>query len=313
MVAVLCVALNPALDQTIRLAHLVPGQVHRALDVHLEAGGKALNVASCLADFGVPSLLTGALGQDNAAPFEALMARKEIQDRCLRVPGATRTNLKLVEASRETTDINLPGAVLAAEQLVALFHEVHSAMDALVEGGWVVLSGSLPPGLPEDTYASLITQAKKRGLRVLLDASGKPLARAAFGGVDVLKPNRHELSDLVGQPLEHLEAVREAAQALMARPGAPSLLVVSLGTEGALFLEGGACLRVLPLEVEAQSSVGAGDAMVAGILAARILGLDLRETAALATAFAVVKLERLGPHLAEPEAVWHRARQVRFA
>ena len=109
----LTVTLNPAIDQTVRLAHLHPGQVHRARNSRDDAGGKGINVAACLADWGVPTTAMGVLGNGNDGVFSALFAERGIADACLRIPGRSRTNIKLVEeASGETTDINLPGLSL---------------------------------------------------------------------------------------------------------------------------------------------------------------------------------------------------------
>jgi len=311
MIAVLCVALNPALDQTVHVPHLSLGSVQRAQGLHVEAGGKALNVASCLSDFGISCALTGCLGQENAGPFEALMARKGIADRFWRIPGATRTNLKLVDAEkRETTDINLPGIQLTEDEAQASLSHVMAAMAEFPEASWIVLSGSLPPGMPEDAYARLIVHARRLGRRVLLDASGAALAKAAFSGAEILKPNGQELSDLVGWALGTMNEMREAGRKILAQQGAPRLLAISMGSEGALFMDANQCLLAEPLTIEVQSTVGAGDAMVAGILAAQCQGLDLVGCAQLATAFAAATLERLGPHLPERERLLAMAKRV---
>jgi len=109
MMAVFTVTLNPAIDQTVMLDRLVPGEVHRARSVRQDAGGKGINAASCLADWDVPVTVMGLLGGANAAPFDALFAEKSIIDRCQRHGGSTRVNLKLVDV-HGTTDINMNGA-----------------------------------------------------------------------------------------------------------------------------------------------------------------------------------------------------------
>ncbi|MFD2783437.1 1-phosphofructokinase family hexose kinase [Novosphingobium pokkalii] len=132
--------LNPAIDETITLDALVPGQVHRARGVRQNAGGKGINVASCLADWGVPVSAHGLLGRDNAAPFEALFAAKPITDAMARVDGATRVNLKLVDA-HDTTDINLDGLAVTDETLATVLDGLAASA---VPGDMVVLAGSLP-------------------------------------------------------------------------------------------------------------------------------------------------------------------------
>lgn len=304
MSPILTLTLNPAIDQTVILDALVPGSVHRAGAVHSHAGGKGVNVASCLADWDLPVIAVGILGADNAASFDQLFARKGITDRFLRIPGETRTNLKLLDRrSGDTTDINLPGLAVTRESLDAVRETLldHAA------GAFVVLAGSLPGALPGSTYANLAGRLKARGARVLLDASGPSLAAALAAGPDALpyavKPNRHELEEWAGRPLPTLDDVRAAASDLRER-GIP-VVVVSLGAEGALFLTDEGVLHAEPPAIAVASTVGAGDALVAGLVAASVAGLDLERLARLATAFAAGKLTREGANLpprAEMEA-----------
>ncbi|MFA4382849.1 PfkB family carbohydrate kinase, partial [Xanthomonas perforans] len=160
------VTLNPAIDQTIQLEHLQPGAVHRASSVRNDAGGKGINVAACLADWGSQVAALGVLGVGNAGVFKALFRERGIADHCQRVAGETRTNLKLVDArSNDTTDINLPGLRLGPAHLQGVADHL---APLLRPGLPVVLSGSLPAGLPDDSWARLQAQASAAGARVLL-------------------------------------------------------------------------------------------------------------------------------------------------
>jgi 1-phosphofructokinase len=308
MMRVLTVTLNPAIDETITLDRLVPGAVHRARDVRRNAGGKGVNVASCLSDWGMPSVALGLLGAENPALFEALFAGSAIEDRLIRVPGATRVNLKIVDAE-DTTDITLGGAPVSSEQVTALAAEIEglAGPDTLV-----VLAGSVPPACPPSIYAELTARLRERGARVLLDSSGAPLELALAATVlpQCLKPNRHELSEWSGGSLDTIADVLAATMPL--RPRGAELIVVSLGADGALFLsdEGALLARLDVLQVV--STVGAGDAMVAGLAAAMAEDASLERAARLATAFAVAKLGLAGPHLPEPAAVEALAQQVKI-
>jgi len=298
---VLAVALNPALDHTLEVERLALGEVNRALRMRVEVGGKGCNVASCLADFGIGTALTGLLGGENTAPFEALFQAKGIADHCLRLDGPTRVNTKLVErATGQTTDLNLPGPTLTPGQRQALLEALLRRLDGLLEQvQWVVLAGSLPPDWPDSTYRVLAERVRRAGRKVLLDASGPALA-AGRGAAHILKPNRAELAELCGAPLDDLVAVVGAARSLL---GGPETIVVSLGGQGAVFLDRDRAFLAHPAQVDLISTVGAGDAMVAGIIAAQLDGLALPECARLATAFAAAKLARLGPHLPAPDVV----------
>jgi 1-phosphofructokinase len=294
---VLTLTLNPAIDRTITLDRLEPGQVHRARAVRDDAGGKGVNVASCLADWGLPVAAAGVLGAGNAAAFEALFSAKGIADRCVWIPGETRTNLKLVDPAG-TTDVNLPGLALDPATLRAVRTVLAEAAgpDTLA-----VLAGSLPEGAAPDLYAELTADLKARGARVLLDASGPALAAALAEKIlpDAVKPNRHELEEWAGRPLPGLADVVEAARGLNRRGIA--LVVVSLGAEGAVFVGGQGpgqeALHALAPAISVASTVGAGDALVAGLVAGLCADLSLDHAARLALAFAAGKLTRAGAHL----------------
>ena len=309
---VVAVALNPALDQTIEIAGLRPGAVNRALRMQVDVGGKAVNVASCLSDFGVNAAVAGQLGRDNAALFEDLFQRKKIANHCCYLDGLTRINTKLVDTvSGETTDLNMPGPEFAPAAAVDLLEQVLERLDRLVERvEWVVLSGSLPPGLPADVYATITARVQAAGAAVLLDTSGAPLKAALVAGPRIIKPNRHELAELLDRPLESLAALVAAGRELLHGSSAPEWVVVSLGGDGALFLTREHAVQARPLPVTVTSTVGAGDAMVAGLVAARLEALSLADAARLATAFAAAKLTRLGPHLPRPAEVRALAGQV---
>jgi len=299
MKGVVTVTLNPAVDQTLDVPGFTAGAVNRAVAETRTAGGKGINVAAFLSGGPVPVTATGFLGADNAAVFEALFRRRHIHDHCLRVPGSSRVNVKVVDREgRSVTDINLPGLEVRAESWRALL----AAVDGLAAGnGTFVLAGSVPAGVPETAYAELTAHLRARGAFVAVDASGAPLRHAVAAKPDMIKPNVHELSDLLGRPLDGREAVVRAARELCGTGIA--LVVVSMGADGAVFVEGARALLAVPPPVTVASTVGAGDAMVAGVLAARLAGGDLEACARRGTAFAAGTLARLGPELPPPDRI----------
>jgi len=312
---VVTIALNPALDHTIEVGELRVGEVNRALRMQVDVGGKGINVASCLADFEVATAVIGQIGRDNAAQFETLFHAKGIDNRCFYLDGLTRINTKLVDTSNgDTTDINMPGPTLEPEAIQALFDRMLARIDGLVSpGSWVVASGSLPPQWPANTYERLITHVHSLGAHVLLDASGPALAAGVGAAPDIIKPNRAELSELLGHALTDTDSVVAAARELLTRPNAPGAVVVSMGGEGALFVNRKEALLAHAIPTELISTVGAGDAMVAGIVAAQLAGLSLADGARLATAFSAGKLARLGPHLPAPDTVRALAQMVHIS
>lgn len=296
---IVTLSLNPAIDQTARVPNFTAGRVNRVEWEQSDAGGKGVNVASFLADAGHPVAATGLLGHANAEPFVELFARKGIEDRCVRLPGRTRVNVKIVdEVQDQVTDINFPGLAPAPEDLDRLL----AAIDALCAGtGWFVLSGSLPAGVPTGIYADLVRRLKGLGKTVVLDASGAPFAAAVGCGPDLIKPNIDELSELVGRPLGSQAEVLAAARTLIDQ--GVGLVAVSMGADGALFCAGADAVLAVPPAIVVKSTVGAGDAMVAGLVAGTLRGLDLAGRARLATAFSLGTLGEVGPNLPDSAVI----------
>ncbi len=209
------VSLNPAIDQTVAIPSFTAGSVNRVAHEQSHAGGKAVNVASFLADTGHRVAVTGFFGEANAAPFERLFADKGIADRFVRLNGSTRVNIKIVDEVRaQVTDINFPGLSGSLADL-ALLTDVVETMCS--HHDWFVLSGSVPAGLPDWVYADLAGRLKAHGRTVVLDASGAPFAAAIAARPDIIKPNIHELEELVGRPLEDRAAVVDAARTMGAK------------------------------------------------------------------------------------------------
>jgi 1-phosphofructokinase len=299
---VVTVTINPAIDQTITIPNFTAGAVNRVQSSQMDAGGKGINVASFLADFGQPATVTGFLGADNDDIFRRQFERKGIEDRCVRIAGQTRIGVKVSdEVLHQTTDINFPGETPSPADIAHLF-EILTELAATHE--WFVLSGSIPRGVSAGIYAEMVRTLA--GMKVVLDTSGEGFRQAVPAGPWLIKPNVDELSEYAGKPLDSPTAILEQARAVMGRYNIHSV-VISMGKEGAIFVEGdeGAKSEVwaVPPAVEVKSTVGAGDAMVAGIVAGKIRGLALAECARLATAFSVTAISHIGSGLPSVEAV----------
>jgi 1-phosphofructokinase len=293
---VVTVTLNPAIDQTLSIPGFAAGQVNRVSESRSDAGGKGVNVASFLSDLGIDVIATGFLGSENAAPFEALFARKRIADRFVRIPGSTRVGIKIVDdRTQETTDINFPGLCPRSEDVDELLGRIAGLA---APGGWFVLSGSVPPGVPAGIYATMIESIHARGGHVVLDTSGPALREAVVVGPEVVKPNAEELGELVGRTLDTPAEVRAAGESLLER--GVRRVAVSMGGAGAVFLETGQALLARPPGVPVRSTVGAGDAMVSGIVYALIHGLPLEDVARTATASGAYAVTRIGSGIEDP-------------
>lgn len=278
------VTLNPAVDRTVRIPRFATGQVNRVESESVRAGGKGINVATLLADYGFAVGALGFLGHDNAALFTEHFARHHVTDLCVRLPGHTRTGIKVTDPIQGgTTDINFPGLTPTSDALERL-----RAQLADQPMSWCVLAGSLPPGVSVGIYRELMTMLKKRGVRAVLDTSGEALREALKAAPEIIKPNVHELSALVGSDLNNESEIVSAARELIT--GGVRLVVVSRGEAGACFVTADEVVLATPPAIEVTSTVGAGDAMVAGIVAGQSQGLPLSECARLATAFSVYAL-----------------------
>ena len=294
---VLTVTLNPAIDRTVTIEDFAAGAVNRVERVEQHPGGKGVNVAVTLADAGHRVAVTGFLGRENCASFEQLFARKGIADRFVRLEGQTRVGIKIVDPRRQqTTDINFPGLTPGPADRAALLAAI-----AALATPWAVLAGSLPPGVDPTFYRDLTLALRERACRVVLDTSGDPLRYALEAAPQIIKPNIHELEAALGRPLHGQGDVIAAARDLLA--GGIELVIVSMGKDGALFIDHDEVISARPPAVAVQSTVGAGDAMVAGIVSARLRGLPLADAARLATAFSVDAISRIGAGLNDPAAI----------
>lgn len=297
---VITVTLNPAIDQTITIREFTPGAVNRVESMRLNPGGKGVNVASALADYGFDVAATGFLGRENAVVFEELLERKDIGDHFVRIAGQTRVGIKISDPVRgETTDINFPGIAPQPEELTALRQRLNEL--AALDHAWIVLAGSVPPGVDPAIYRELTALFRGRGQKVVLDASGEPLRLALEAAPHIVKPNIHELEELVGRKLETREAIVEAARSFIAR--GTVLVTVSMGAEGALFVTADEVVVARPPSIAVRSTVGAGDAMVAGIIAGHLREHPLADCARLATAFSMDALIRGESGVSSPAAI----------
>ncbi len=254
---------NPSVDRTIEVAALRPGTVIRARASRVDAGGKGVNVARALAAHGRKAKAVLPSGGAEGAQLEALLASAELDLLTVRIAGSIRANVTVVEADGTTTKLNEPGPRLSRHELDALAAAV---CDAACAAQWVVLSGSLSPGAPADWYAAIIERLRGTGPKIAIDSSGRPLARAIGARPDLVKPNREELAELAGRPIDTIGDVVGAARTLV--DSGVHTVLTSLGPAGAVLVRRDAVWHATAAAIEPRSTVGAGDALLAGYLAA---------------------------------------------
>ena len=281
---ILAVSLNPALDVTHHVAGVDWSGVNRPRQVAVAPGGKALNVARTLCALGCEVLVIGLAGGVTGEAVRAGLAESGVGGTFTPIAGDTRRTFAVVDTrSHDTALFNEPGPAVSVGEyhdFVVLYENALAGSDA------VVLSGSLPPGLPEDTYAGLAARAAAAAVPVVLDAGGTALRHGAAAGPAIVKPNLIELQDAVRRRLTGRAATARAAGEL--RDAGAGAVVVSLGGDGLLAVTGDGTWHAAPPGQVAGNPTGAGDAVVAGLAHGLVLGRPwaerLRHAAALGTA-----------------------------
>lgn len=258
------VCMNPSFDKTASVSHMQPGEVNRLSGVRLDPGGKGLNVAIVLRRLDVEAQCVGCLGDMDEAAFMRLVEREGLPFSHITVPGEVRTNLKLYDENEKSiTEFNEPGISLSEEQ----FGEFLKLLKQKAESSkYLVLSGKLPGGCADDTYRRCMKAVE--GKKCVLDASGDALLHGIKEAPFLVKPNLPEIEAIMKKELRTLRGIRDAALFLV-EYGAQNV-IVSMGKYGAMFTNGITTLFAPALQVEVSSTVGAGDAMIGGIL----MGLD---------------------------------------
>jgi 1-phosphofructokinase len=266
---IVTLTLNPSLDRAIEVESLERGAVIRAASAHLDPGGKGVNVSRALLGNGIGSTAVVPCGGDEGEQLVRLLRAEGVRVHAVPIAGPTRSNITIAEPDGTVTKINEPGARLHPEELDALAAAV---LEAAGPGDWAVVCGSLPPGVPVDVYARLCRRLDAAGIRVAVDSSGPALVAAVAAGPALVKPNREELAEAAGRPIASLGDAVDAAKELRAL-GAGEVLA-SLGADGAVLVEAdGVTVGEAPV-ASRRSSVGAGDALLAGFLAAGGLGAE---------------------------------------
>lgn len=289
MAKILTLTLNPALDLTVELSRLDAGQVNRSEEMHTHAAGKGVNVAQVLADLGHQVTVSGFLGEDNQQAFQTLFAKRGFVDAFIRVPGETRSNIKVAEQDGRITDINGPGPVVdatAQQALLDRLQQIAPGHDA------VVVAGSLPRGVTAQWLLELIERLNALGLKVALDSSGEALRVALQASPWLIKPNTEELAHALG--CEVVSPIAEAQAAARLHAQGIEHVVISHGADGVNWFSVGSALHATPPKVSVASTVGAGDSLLAGMLHGLLSADTPEQTLRTATAIAAMAVTQIG-------------------
>lgn len=306
MTDVLTVTLNPCVDVSTSTERVQPVRKLRCAAPRREPGGGGINVARVLRRLGADCLALYAAGGASGALLGELLQAERVPGLCVPIAGETRESFHVHElAGRQEFRFVMPGPTLAEAEWQACLGRI----TALPAPRYLVASGSLPPGVPDDFYARLARHCRRHGSRMVLDASGPALAAALTEGVYLCKPSLGELRAFTSEPLTSAAEWHVAAQQLVAQ-GRAEVAVLSLGPEGALLAARDALIQVPALPVVARGAIGAGDSLVGGLVQGLAAGVSLREALALGMAASAAAVLHTGTGLCRPEDVARLLPQV---
>ena len=299
---IITVTLNPALDKTLEVPNFAQGRRHRSIDQVTMPGGKGINIARVIKRLGQPVIATGLAGGATGTRIVEALNVEAILNSFVRIRDDSRTNTAVFDPTTGShTEINERGPSVSPAEL-DLFRE---KLLYLARGASMcVFAGSLPRGVEPDVYAELIREVKRLGVLTLLDTEGEPLRLAVRAEPDVVTPNELEAEELVGHEFNDIDD-RARAVVEMTRLGpAESIMTVSDGCY-AFVLESGShtLYRVRIDEQEARSTIGSGDAFLAGYIAARYLDRPRVECLRYGVACGAESVQHFGAGLIDPAAV----------
>lgn len=297
---ILTITLNPALDVSTSTDKVMDTHKLRCTAAVFHPGGGGINVARVLQRLGSNCLALYPAGGMNGQRLRQLLDQEQVRSQGIAIAGETRESFHVHETSsgRDFRFV-LPGPTLSPPEWQACL-DAFSALE--VPPAYLVASGSLPPGAPDDFYARLARLARMRGSRLVLDSSGPALAAALAEGVYMVKPSLGELRELTGLPLSTGAQRLEAAQRIIGK-GQAQVVALSLGEDGALLVTVDRALRAGAVPVKVASTIGAGDSFVGGLVWAFSRSADLEQVFRYGMASAAAALLTQGTALCQPSDV----------
>ncbi|MFZ0448031.1 MAG: 1-phosphofructokinase [Desulfatiglandaceae bacterium] len=302
------ITVNPALDRAIVVEKLLEDDTIRVLSETFYAAGKGIDVSRVIHELGGQSVALGFLGGYGGLRLEGLLINAGIMCDFTRISLETRTNIILKEKSTSRQFvISAPGPSVDPTEIGTLYNQILQVRDM----DYLVLSGSLPKSITPNLYGQLILAGKKKGALVFLDADGEALKQSVAYQPDGIKPNRHELSRLVGKDLRGEQEIVSACAEIHAR--GIQYILVSRGKEGMILSTQGKKIKAIAPPVVSDSTVGAGDSAVAGFVLGLSQGKDLTECIRLACAAGTATAQTPGTELCHRHRVEELLTLVRIS
>ena len=307
---IITVTMNPAVDKTLDVENFTGGAVHRVTKVIQEAGGKGINVSKTVQALGGETIAAGFLGGSSGRMIEHALDEMSIRHEFIHIDGETRTNIKVVDTCREgfVTEFNEPGPVVTSRDIDALTQKLEEYAGP---SSIFVFSGSAPASVSPDIYGYFTRKLKKRQATVMVDASGELLTEAVKAKPFLIKPNALELTRYFGLPADVTEAaLTDLGRELLSK--GINTVVISRGQDGALFLDHRQSFKADGIQVQAHSTVGSGDAMLAALAYGFDYDIPYMECARLSIAASAGACTTLGTKPPSRELTDVLAREVRI-
>lgn len=266
--------LNPALDKSTAIDRLKPEKKLRCDEPRFDPGGGGINVSRAIKILGGESLAIFAAGGPEGEKLKELLTSEGIKQEIIAIEKPTRENLVVFDRSTKNQyKFGMPGSSMSEREIEQCF-EIIKNLPTEIE--YLILSGSLPPGVPEDLYKKLAEIARDKKIKCVVDTSGNALLKASEAGVYLMKPNLGELSELVGK--EEISGIEQETLAkTLIKEGKAEILIVSLGPRGAMLATKDTIDYIVPPTVKQSSTVGAGDSMLGSLILSLSRGEGLHE------------------------------------
>lgn len=299
---ILTITFNPALDYVIGVENLELGETNRTTFEEVQLGGKGINVSCVLAALGIQTKALGFVAGFTGEQIVRMAEESGIQTDFITLKqGQSRINVKI--KGEKETEINAGGPEVSKAEAA----QMNEKLSALKNGDMLILSGSIPKSMPADTYQQIMQMLEGSGVEIIVDATGQLLLNVLPYKPFLVKPNKAELSELVGRKLQTIEEVIDGAKYLQSLGG--KNILVSLGKEGAVLLdENGKIHKTHAIAGKVQNTVGAGDSMVAGFACGYVLEKDYK--AAMCMGSACGNATAFSKELATKEEIYQCLKEI---
>ncbi len=304
---VVSLTMNPSIDLYINVRQLQPAHKLRGQIAHRDPGGGGINVSRATSSLEGQALAIFPAGGPSGTFLQDLLEAENVPCRVQEIDGINRENFTVFEqeSDREYRFV-LPGPELTTKEWQGCL-DLLAALEPVPQ--YLVASGSLPPGVPDDFYARVARWARAAGVRIVLDTSGPALKAAVEEGVYLIKPNRRELQDLSSQPIENADDEEHFCRKLIENEQC-EVITLTRGKDGAMLVTGDEILRIEAPALETKSSVGAGDSFVAAMVLGLVRKLSLQQAFCYGNAAGAAALLTPGTKLCLKEDVERLYEQI---